>query len=129
MEGLDPGVVDMGRRGPRRGVGIKLGVVRPPLGVGKRLRLPEDRRLFVGSEYMFGEEEDIERTPFKPLEPLGGREAPGFTFLALGVFRSLGKDCSRLCLDGVSSQQAQPLITTHTYLSGCGFLGARGRAC
>ena len=109
VEGLDPGVVDIGRRGPLRGVGIKLGVVLPPLGVvlpplgvGKRLRLPEDRRLFVGSEYMFGEEDDIDLAPFMPLEPLGGREAPGFSFFALGVLVfSLGEDCSRcVCARG-----------------------------
>lgn len=102
----------MGRRGPLRGVGIKLGVVLPPLGVvlpplgvvlpplgvGKRLRLPEERRLLVGSPYMLGDEADIERTPFNPLEPLGGREAVGFNFFALGVLvLSLGEDCVRVC--------------------------------
>ena len=106
VDGLDPGVVDIGRRKPRCGVGIRLGVVLPPppgvllpplLGVGKRLRLPE-KRLFLGSEYMFGEEVDIDRTPFSPREPLGGSEAPGLTFLAFGVFVSnLGEDWSRFC--------------------------------
>lgn len=90
MAGLAPGVVDIGRRNPPRGVGIRLGVVRPPLGVvlppllgvGRRLRDPIVK-LFVGSLYILGEEDEMFR--LKPLAPLGGRDAAGSNFREVGV--------------------------------------------
>jgi hypothetical protein len=59
---------------------MRLGVVLPPLGVGKRLLLRlllRGGRLLVGSLYMLGEEEEIFFAPRNPLGPLGGRDVVG----------------------------------------------------
>lgn len=86
VEGEDPGVVDPGLRRPLCGVGMRLGVVLPELGVGKRLREPVlAGRLFVGSLNTLGEEEEMDFVPFKNLEPLGGSDETGFGFLELDV--------------------------------------------
>ena len=103
MVGVEPGVVDIGLRSLPLGVGIRLGVVLPPLGVvlpplgvvlpplvGRRLRAP-NVKLLVASLYMFGEEEEMPLAALNPLGPLGGREAVGSSFLEEGVLvRSLG---------------------------------------
>ena len=75
-------MVDIGLRSPLRGVGMRLGVVRPPVGTGKLLR---GVRLLVGSPYILGEEEEIDLIPFSPLGPLGGNDAAGLILLELGV--------------------------------------------
>lgn len=76
MLGLDPGVVEVGRRKPLLGVGMRLGVVLPPLGVGSRLR---EGRLLVGSLYILGEEEEMVLAARSPRGPLGGSDAVGST--------------------------------------------------
>lgn len=90
--GLAPGVVDIGLFSPARGVGMRLGVVRPDVLTGSRLR-EEAGRLLVGSVlYMLGEEEDMALR--SPLGPLGGREEPGLSFLEEGVFLAArGEGC------------------------------------
>lgn len=93
VAGLEPGVVEVGLRMPLCGVGMRLGVVLPPLGVGRRLR---PGRLLLGSLYMLGEEVDIFRAPRNPLGPLGGRDAVGST-LEPGVLECTRADWSLTC--------------------------------
>lgn len=123
VAGLDPGVVEVGLRSPLCGVGMRLGVVLPPLGVGRRLR---GGRLLEGSLYMFGEEDEMFLAPRNPLGPLGGRDAVGgSTLLGLaepGVLVRIRDGCSLACTVTKYQATAQIFFIGHTFGVGMVFL-------